>query len=269
MDVYGNDMCYGDFRLSDYGFMLASFSTEDEEELGNDYEVIEEYIGGNPVPLYLGAKYTNKLEPTVTIIKNMCGRNYEPGFTEHECREVLRQLTGFRGYRLLQVKLDNFDELYYFFARTKSVSYKKYNGDVVAIILNLECDSQFAWSKEFDYKYEMKAGEKNVFINMSDDLYNYLLPKVTILSPTAVDELTITNITDNNWETVIKDVSANEEIMMDSKNCRLMSSHTGRYMLNDFNMHFIRFLPGRNEFTASSDCTLLLNFRVPRKVGFL
>lgn len=48
MDLFGKDMIIGDFKLSDYGLMLASFdsnSANDEEELGMDYETIEEYIG--------------------------------------------------------------------------------------------------------------------------------------------------------------------------------------------------------------------------------
>ena len=124
MNVFGKDMYYGEFKLSDFGLMLSTFSLEDEEELGMDYEVIEEFVGHNPVPMYLGAEYTNKLELTTTIIKSKCNvLDFDPIFTEHECREVLRQLTGFRGYRKVQIVSDDPDELYYYNARTKSVSY--------------------------------------------------------------------------------------------------------------------------------------------------
>ena len=269
MDVYGNDMIYGNFKLSDYGLMLATFSLEDEEELGMDYEVVEEFVGYNPVPLYLGAKYTNKLEPTVTLIKNLCNGEDNPIFTEHECREVLRQLTGFRGYRQLQIMSDNIDELYYFNARTKRVLYRKYGEGIVAIVLELECDSQFAWSKEYSYTYNMTSGVTDMFINMSDDLYNYLLPTVKIIIPDGCDDFIMTNESDNDWETEIKNIVSGETITMDSKKCLLLSSKPGRYVLNDFNMHFIRFVSGKNVFKTNTDCTLQFTFRVPRKVGLV
>lgn len=269
MDVYGNDMIYGDFKLSNYGLMLAAFSLEDEEELGMDYEVVEEFVGYNPVPLYLGAKYTNKLEPTVTMIKNLCYGEDNPIFTEHECREVLRQLTGFRGYRQMQIFSNSSDELYYFNARTKRVSYRKYGEGVIGIILELECDSQFAWSKEFSYKYTMTANKTNYIINNSDDLYNYLLPTVKITVPGGCSTFIFTNETDNNWESQIKTIANGETITMGSKKNLLESSKSGRYVLNDFNMHFIRFLPGKNTFKTNVNCDLEFIYRVPRKVGIL
>ena len=270
LNVFGSDMYYGGFRLSDFGLMLSTFSLEDEEELGMDYEVIEEFVGHNPVPMYLGSEYTNKLELTTTIIKSQCGRrNYDAMFTEHECREVLRQLTGFRGYRDVQIIAGDasMDELYHFRARTRSVSYLKYGDGVVGIILNMECDSQFAWSPEHEYKYEMKAGTVYTLINMSDDLYNYLLPTVIITTPTAINSWTFTNLTDDNWESTIKNIKANEVITMDSGRSMLTTSTPDRYMINDFNMHFIRLVAGLNQFKTDHDCSLTFRYSLPRKVG--
>ena len=269
MDLFGKDMVIGDFKLSDYGLMLASFGTNnEEEELGMDYEVIEEFIGNNPVPLYLGSKYTSKLMPQATIIKNQCLDNKDY-FTEHECREVLRQLTGFRGYKLMQIYLDEPDELYYFNVRVQKVSYKKICGKVVGIILSMECDSQFAWSKEYQYTYNVSPDKNLVLVNISDDLNNYLLPHVTIIPKASIANLEINNITDNDWTTSIKNIDINETLIMDSKNQTLQSSKTDRIILNDFNLHFIRLVSGRNEFSVNAECTIILKFRVPRKVGFL
>lgn len=51
MNLFGEDMIIGDFRLSDYGLILASFEdvSESEDELGMNYETVEEYISNNPV----------------------------------------------------------------------------------------------------------------------------------------------------------------------------------------------------------------------------
>lgn len=271
MDLFGRDMIIGDFKLSDYGLVLASFdsgASNAEDELGMDYETIEEYIGHNPVPVYLGAKYQSKLKPQVTIIKDI-NVNSDMHFTEHECRDILRQLTGFRGYKNMQIEPYEFDELLYFNVRIIRSSYKKVSGRVVGIILQMECDSQFAWSKEYKISYNLKS-EMPIFVhNTSDDLYNYLLPKVIISPSSPITNLEITNISDNNWTSMISNIGFNEEITMDSKNELLISSNKDRIIMNDFNMHFIRFVSGQNLIKSNVDVTLTFIFRVPRKVGFI
>jgi len=269
MDLFGKDMIIGNFRLSDFGLMLGAFeANNDDEDLGMDHETIEQFVGHNPVPVYLGSKYNNKLMPQATIVKNP---NYDKNayFTEHECREVLRQLSGFRGYRKMQIYINDVDELYNFNVRVQKISYRRVGGNIIAIVLNMECDSQFAWSKDFKYSYNVLPSKNLIFVNMSDDLNNYLLPTATITPKSHVNKLRITNLTDNNWTTVLNNVSANETITMDSKNQILLSSVQDRKILNDFNLHFIRFISGRNELSVNVPCDISFEFKVPRKVGFL
>ena len=272
MNLFGEDMIIGDFKLSDYGLMLASFESDSgtgEDELGMDYETIEEFIGNNPVPVYLGAKYSNKLKPTATIIKNPCTSVNDPYFTEHECRDILRQLTGFYGYKQMHVITENPDELLYYFVRVVSVNYHKIGGNVAGIILNMECDSQFAWSKEYHYSYDVKAGEIIRFYNTSDVLYDYLKPVVTISSKKEIAELHIKNSRDNDWTTEIKNIKSGETITMNSKLETMSTTVEGKNILNDFNMHFIRFVSGINEIEVDQDVSITISFRYPRKVGFL
>ena len=131
------------------------------------------------------------------------------------------------------------------------------------------CDSQFAWSKEFRYSFDVSPEKNLVFINMSDDLNNYLYPKVVISPKSAISVLEIVNLTDNNWTTSIRNIAANEIITMDSKNQILQSSIKNRIILNDFNLHFVRLLSGKNELSINANCILSFTFQVPRKVGFL
>lgn len=269
MDIFGKDMIIGNFKLSDYNLMLATFEINDEYELGMDNETIEEFISNNPVPIYLGSKFTNKLKPRITIIKNTCSGESQ-SFTEHDCREVLRQLTGYDGYVTMQIEpYDDMDELLYFNIRITNVSYKKIAGNVVGVILQAECDSQFAWSKEYNYTYDVSANKQISFFNFSDDLYNYLLPTITIVPKTSIENLEIINLSDNNWTTVISNIYENEIITMDSKNEILLSSNKERIILNDFNYHFFRLVSGQNHILINSDITITIKFRVPRKVGFV
>ncbi len=273
INIFGSDAIIGDFQLSNYGLILASFEdpNSNDEEIGMNHETIEEYIGHSPTPKFLGASFSSKLTPTAVIIKDPCLNINEQDkyFTEHECREVLRQLTGFRGYRQMQILPYEFDELLFFNIRVVNVRYQKVGGHVAGIILDMECDSQFAWSNEFNYTFNVSSSSSIILFNNSDNLYDYLLPKVTIKSNSSISNLSIVNLFDNNWTSTLKSLSANEIVIMDSNNSTLMSSNPNRIISNDFNMHFIRLVPGKNEFRVSHDIQLTFTYKVPRKVGFI
>lgn len=269
INIFGSDAIIGNFQLSNYGLILASFdsSGSNEEELGMNHITIENYIGHDPIPKFLGSSFNSKLMPVATIVKAPCLN--DKYFTEHECREVLRQLTGFRGYKQMQILSYDIDELLFFYVRVINIKYQKVGGNIAGIILEMECDSQFAWSNEFNYTFNASPSSNVILFNNSDNLYDYLLPKVTIKSNSSVSNLSITNISDSDWTTIIKSLSANEVITMDSKNSILSSSNRERIINNDFNMHFIRLVPGKNEFKVNSAIQVSFVYKVPRKVGFL
>lgn len=273
IDIFGSDAIIGDFQLSNYGLILASFENQNsqDEELGMNHNTIEEYIGHNPKPIYLGSSFNSKLCPTAILVKDPCINQYqnEKYFTEHECREVLRQLTGFRGYKQMQIFSYEFDELLYFNIRVTNVKYQKVGGHVAGIILEMECDSQFAWSSDFNYTFNASPSSNLIFFNTSDSLYDYLLPKVIIKVQSNISNLSITNITDNNWTSTFKSLSTNEIITMDSQYSTLSSSKPDKFISNDFNMHFIRLVPGKNEFKVNHNIQITFTYKVPRKVGFL
>ena len=269
MDLFGSDMIIGDYKLSDRGLALASFSSaSEEEELGMDYEVVEEFIGYNPVPIYLGAKYSNKLTPQATIIKDPC-LDDNRFFTENECRDILRALTGFQGYRPMMIISDEVEDNYTFNVRVQKASYYKIQGRVVGIILYLECDSQFAWSKEIELNFDITAGQQFKIFNQSDDLYNYLLPQVTITAKEDMTDLQIINITDNNRVTKINEMKNQEIIVLDSKTKITTSTIKGKSVLNNFNLHFIRLVAGENVIETNKNIHISFKFKLPRKVGFV
>lgn len=149
MEIFAEDVIIGDFKLSDYGLILASFNNNSEttEDIGMDHETIEEYIGHVPKPIFLGSQYSSKLKPTLTIVKNPCVYN-DLHFTEHECREILRKLTGHHGYTKMKIIQEHIDDEIFYNVRTVSVNYQKVMGKVSGIIFSMECDSQFAWTRE-------------------------------------------------------------------------------------------------------------------------
>lgn len=270
--LFGNDIVIGDWKASDYGVILAAFEYEgsSEHDLALNHSTIEEYVGQNPVPIYLGAQYSEKLKPTITLVKDPSNQNDNSTkyFTEHECRFILRELTGFNGYKWMQIDHDSLDELLFYYVRITGVRYQKINQYVYGITLDLECDSPFAWSQEFYYSYSINNNETLIFYNTSDDLYNYLYPIVTISSSTYIPNLTITNIDDNNRSTELTNVAANTIITMDCKN-EILSIPGNTYPLNNFNMKWMRLVNGENKFISNANINISFRYRVARKVGFI
>ena len=267
MDVFGKDAILGEIKLSDMGMMLASFDSKssDEEDLSMGTSTIEEYIGDNPVPIYIGMKHNAKLQESITMVKNPClsKSNY---FDEYDCRKILRCLTGFRGYKRLQILTEDFETTYHFNFRTIDAKYQKVEGQVAGITLEIECDSPFAWTDERQYKTTTDGSSNIVIYNQSDDLNHYLLPLVTLSSPADVD-LSIINLNDHGWETKIS-LLGGETVTMDSKRSMIFSNNN-RLIGKDFNQHFIRFVPDKNEFSVNHAVDITFQYNLPIKVGFL
>ncbi|MFG6356678.1 MAG: hypothetical protein K1W26_07645 [Acetatifactor sp.] len=270
MEIFAEDAIIGDFKLSDYGYLLASFGSNSEstEDLGMDHDTVEEYIGRNPTPIFLGSQYSSKLKPTLTIVKNPCVHKL-PDFTEHECRDILRRLTGNRGYRRMQILHSSIDEELFYNVRTVSVNYQKVAGKIVGVILNLECDSQFAWTKETDITIPARQDKPfNLYIS-TDDLSSYVYPVVTVRASSPLASISLRNISDNNWETVIKHLFENEVITIDSRRQIIFSSRKDRMIANDFNMRFPRFIPDKNTYITDQDISIQFKYSLPRKAGFV
>lgn len=272
--IYGRDFLFGDtFRASDYQLYPASFSitANDEEETGIGIETTEEYISDNPIPVYIGQKYSDKLKPTICLTKDSCITDDEY-FSEHDCRAILRQLIGQRGYQWMKLVSDEPDEDLWYRSRIVSVKYQRVNGFVAGIILDMECDSQFAWSTEKNITVDALANTPFYIYTQTDDLYNYIKPFVTIV-PKVNGNLSLVNRSDNNWAVTLTGVRNGETITYDTKNqvidgSRNASGQAVTKFLDYSNCHFPRMVDGKNEYVSNIAARYTFTFRTPRRVAF-
>lgn len=269
MEVFGDDFIIGDFMASNYGLNCCSFEYDGNAE--DDIfgvETIEEFIGENPKSVYTGQKYSFHLEGTITLMKDPC-QYKDLVLSEYECRAVLRQITGHRGYKWMRFITKEIGDEIWYKARVTKVSLKRVNGDVVGIIINIQTNSYLSYSKEFSYSVNFKKNQNlTIFIN-SDDLVNYDYPDVYII-PNESGTLKIEAVKDiphgsnSPYLTQIENVIKSKEIHLDGVN-KLVDGCS----LNDFNLHWIRFLSGENIFKMNMDCDVKFVYRLTRKVGFI
>ena len=269
MEIFCDDFILDDFKASNYGLTVCSFSYDGQsEDEVFAVDTTEEFIGENPKVVYIGQKYNFKIEGTISLMKDLC---LEPNakLTEYDCRAILRKTTGKRGYRWMKPITKEIGEDLWYKVRVTNASLKRIAGNVVGIILTISTDSYMCYSTEFSHKYEMKANEQLIIHINTDDLDNYVYPKA-IITPKDSGVLRITAEKDktflypDGFVTEIKNVESNHLITMDSQ-YKLVDGTT----LNDFNMHWLRFIPENNVFTSNMDCDIQFIYRLPRKVGFI
>ena len=267
MDVFGSDALIGNYRLSDHGLMLATFNYQDSYGLGFGMDVNKEYVGRNAKPRYYGSKPNSVLELTLTIIQNEC-MTRKSYFTEQECREILGRLTGFQGYKRMYVSKQNFMENLYYNVHVTDAEFEKSGDFVVGIILTMECDSPFAWV-DVEYEFETNSNNQTIHVmNNSDLFYDYVNPVMIIKSDSDIDGLEIKNVTDNNRNTIIDHVNADEIITIDS-NYDKITSTLGTNFSEIFNYKFPKLAHGYNEIVISHPMRVIYKMVLPRKVGVM
>lgn len=273
MTIYARDWIFGNFTASHHQLYPASFTVtaNDEEETGIGVTTTEEYISDNPVPIYIGQKYSDKLKPTIVLTKDSCVTDDEY-FSEYDCRAILREVIGQRGYQWMKLITEEIGEDLWYRARTTNVRYQRVSGKIVGVILDMECDSQFAWSTEKNITINAKANTPfDIFVN-TDDIYNYVLPVVTII-PKQNGDISIVNKSDNDWVVKFDGAKNGETIIYDCKNqiidgSRNASGQAITKYLDSSNMHFFRLLEV-NKFTSNLNATFKFQFREPRRVSFV
>lgn len=270
MDVYGKDVIIGDFRASDFNLMLGAidYNEKAEDEMGNDITIAEQFIGRNPVPVYLDYTYNGKLKPTITLIKYNCHNGGDYELTEFEVRHILRLITGQHGYVWMKVFTEDPGEDTWYKVKVINTSLVRLSGKNIGLKIEMECDSQFGYSPIQTIKITENAYSNFTIFNNSDDIYTYLLPTVQI-TVKEKGNLELINNTEG-WHTFINNLSVGEIVTMNSEK-QIIKSTVGHKtaLINDFNLHWVRFVNGVNLYSASLACDLVFTYRMRRKGGFI
>ena len=130
----------------------------------------------------------------------------------------------------------------------------------------MECDSCFVWSKEHIITIRAIAGKHFCIYNNTDDLQNYVYPIITV-APCSPGDISFTNLSDNGWNTEIRNIKEGEKVTINCTNQTISSNRPHDMLLNDFNLGWVRLVPDKNEYVCNMDATICIRFRVPRKVG--
>lgn len=272
MVVTCEDLIFNEFRMSDYELVSGNGSDgeiDDTENMGLTPTVSKVFTGESPRSTYISSKYESNPVFTVKFTKGYCRDSGEDYFEENELRNFNRLLTGKRGYSWLKIVNSDISETdYYYRAIVSAIEYERLGLHVVGYDVSFELDGGMAYSEKQTSRINAFADTPfNIYCN-SDDLHGYTLPVVQIRT-TAPGTLTLTNASDN-WTSQVTDIEGYGEVLtFDCKNELISTSDTRSGILDDFNLHWPRLLPGKNTYTCSQDAVIEFTFRAARKVGFV
>lgn len=271
MVITCDDLIFNDFHMSDYPIISSNGSDgeiDDTENMGLTPNITKVFNGESPHSIFISQKYEDNPTFTVKFAKAVCGSDTEDYFGENELRNFNRLLTGKPGYSWLKLVNNEIMETdFYYRARVSAVEYERLGYHVVGYDVTFELDGGMAYSEEQNIVINARANTKFYVYCNSDDLHDYTRPVIKITAGSA-GNLTLTNNSDS-WNMIMNNMRAGEILTVDSKNELLSSSRTRTYILNDFNMHWPRLLPGKNEYVCSMNANITFTCRAARKVGYV
>ena len=255
-----SDAIFDGVKLSDQGFMSASFSDDDTINAGSNIEFTHTFNGENW--LKTDAKYSEQLTFNFSIIKNPCEPDYKVYFTREDIGFVMRWFVR-KEYCLFHPLEDGHENLYYncVFKATERMA----NGQVIGFDLEGTCDAPFGYGEEISINLYNSSSIQQLY-DSSDEIGS----TVPYIEATCVNngDIEIQNC-DTKKTTIVKNCKANEVITF-YPDYQITSSTNRTDLAKSFNYCFFEFgntLDNRVTDVNVTNCNLLLKYRPKRKGG--
>jgi hypothetical protein len=247
--------------LGDIGNSTAG-GGEATSDASNNSTVLSEKIFRRPTLFNYGVEMVAPLQfPLSMYVEG-------EGLDEREYSQVASWLFGNQNYKKLRICQNDLQEVFWnaVFIDGKKITAGNY---VRGITATVSCDSPWGFlnPKTTLYSWDNVPSISDTinYINTSDNNY-YTFPKLVITANSFAGDVTITNVTDNNRQFILS-MEANEVVEMD---CSLQTiiSTVSIYPIQNFNLKFLRFLPGLNQLTISGNIlSLSVTSEIAVKVG--
>lgn len=261
------DFEYDDIILSDKGFMICNFNSDNSDTILNGAEIkltTTPFHNGD-INYSLCSEYDSTLTATFQICKNTCDGS-SMIITVEEVREMASWLCRKTFHRF---KLFDDDYIDIYFEATFNMSRIMKNGNIVGLELEMITNRPFGIVEDEKIIIESN-GDKKVenFYSISDE-EGYIYPdmKITIKED---GNLRIKNIFTER-ETIINNCKSGEIIKM---NYPIISSSDithNKNIQNDFNWNFFRienkFKDKRNLIEISIPCKIEITYSPIAKIG--
>jgi hypothetical protein len=250
----------------------ASFNQE-SSFLMNEPVYTEKYDGTR---IDYGTRYSEVAEILINLVK----KDYSD-FTNAEKRAILRWLTARKQNSWLKLYDQDGEEICEYYGRFTMVEEQTADSRVIGFTCTFTSTHPYAFSPIRDVQQTFTGKEQIIVENDSDVIDNVVRPYMIIKPNRAISQLSIKNET-TNIITYIKNVKANETLVIDNENKLAYSDNVYRTLGSDFYGDvdgfvtnypvWIELVPGDNKLVidtgnTSTKVEYTLKYRYPIKIG--
>ncbi len=241
MSFYARNFIFNGIPSQTLGLTISSENAEDSTNAGSDVEPKIIKIYRRPTNYIVGVEQSPELTYPVSF-------NSESFISATFAAQIEQKLFGQMGYKKLQVIQPDMDS-FYWNCFLKSPQMKTVGGQIVGWNATVECDSP--WAKSFErtlpYNYTSALSASALMYNNRSGNNDYSFPNLQFTMNNAGGNFIMYNTTDANRFFMFTGLSPNEVITVDNERQIITSSPTGINRLPNFNKHWFRVKPGRND----------------------
>lgn len=237
---------------STYGLYIGNTSRGSSTSDGIGVSFFNDISGNGTRQLLLGVKYDQPLTFTLDVFS-------ETPIDGVKLSAIQNWLVGRNGYKKLQITQEDLKNIEFncVIGKPKITSV----GNIAYMLsLPVTCDSPWAYEVE---KEIVKNTQTWTFNNTSGH-WDFLVPNLVEITCRGGD-VKITNVTENNRQTLITGRVSGEIITM-SEETGIVKSSNGLKMIDQFNKKFLHFIPGQNDFVMEGVTSLKIKYNLIRKV---
>lgn len=260
MGFYAYNFTFDGKSSEDYGLFICSIGSKSSspEDGGGAVNIHTDKTNKMDHNYLLGTSYDNVLSFTLTF-------GCKQGKTRLEVSEINNWLIGHDDYKKLYIEQEDMVNIY-FNCILNDFKIVSIAGIPYAFECEVVCDRGWGLENEKDYIYNVSSTGNSFSHNNTSHTNKITLPVLTIKMSGGGD-ITITNVTNDNYQTKLTGLNSGEIITLDCENEIILSS-LGLMRLSNFNKHWFELLPGNNNITITGNISeIKITYSNIRKVG--
>lgn len=246
-------MIYDGVSSERFGLHLYNTNGGLDTTNGSSFSILRSALRGGMEYVYLGKEDISPIAFTLRLVSE------EPLDAAMQ-GTIYRWLIGKNGYKELRFVQPDMT-MWRIGCIFHEIEYIQNGNETVGVVVTGEGDSCYFRGEDIVIT---KTGNTNrfTFVNQSDT-NDYIYPMIKVDCPSSSTDISIVNVTDNNRNFSIMQLSGDEVVQIDNQR-KIITSSTTVKRLSSFNKKWFRLLPGVNEVVAGfSTGSGTITFTIP------
>lgn len=261
--LYACDFEYDGKYLSDYGFVICSFSGTSDYTISAGSKITFNKVQRHSGKIYSlsGTQYDECITSEFDICKDP-SENDDLQITSEEYRDIMRWLNRREFLKFNILSDDPINQTPRYYNASFNVEKIMVNDILYGLALKMETDKPFGFGQDVRILWNISDVSRTYVLSDTSDEIGHTYPSMTITCASAGD-LKVHNDTEK-CTMIIKNVSVGEVINIDGSTHVITSSLNSHKIYDDFNFEYFRIgnsISNRsNKISVSLPCKLELRY---------